>query len=182
MKVTARNVRLSYAHVLEPVSKLSGEGEEYNCSLIFDPDNETCAASLAAIEEALEAAAVTKFGPKAKSKLGKSLKYPVRDADAEGKDDPAYAGKKFMNVRSQRRPQIVDRDMMPVVDEEEVYSGCYANVSLSVFAYDTSGSKGVSAGLNNIQVVKKGPRLSGAADASEDFEALGDDDDLAELD
>jgi hypothetical protein len=47
-----------------------------------------------------------------------------------------------------------------------------------------SGSKGVSAGLNNIQVIKNNPelRLAGAAGADEDFEAMEDDDDDGELD
>jgi hypothetical protein len=173
MKVIARNVRLSYANLFEPRAKLSGEGEEYSASLIFEPDNP----SLKTLTEAVQAKAVEAFGPKAKSQLGKTLRNPIRDADAEGKDDPAYAGKLFINVRSKRRPQVVDRQKMPVIDEEECYSGCYANVSLSVFSYDTSGSKGVSAGLNNVQVIKKGPRLSGAASAEEDFDAMDDDDD-----
>ena len=173
-KVVLRNVRLSYAHVLEPVPKLSGDGEEYNCSLIIEPSNP----SLAELEAALKADAIAKFGPKAETQLGKTLKWPIRDANEEGKDDPAYVDKKFLNVRSKRAPQIVDRQLMPIIDDSEVYSGCYANVSVSTFAYDAGGSKGVSAGLNNIQVTRKGERLAGAADAADDFDVMDDDADL----
>jgi len=173
-KVVLRNVRLSFAHVLEPVPKLSGDGEEYNCSLIIEPSNP----SLAELEAALKADAVTKFGSKAEAQLGKTLKWPIRDADEEGREYEGYAGNKFINVRSQRPPQIVDRQLMPIIDDSEVYSGCYANVSVSTFAYDAGGSKGVSAGLNNIQVTKKGERLAGAADAADDFDVMDDDADL----
>jgi hypothetical protein len=46
---------------------------------------------------------------------------------------------------------------------------------VAVFAFDKAGKKGVSVGLNNLQVVAKGKRIDGQRDASEDFEALPED-------
>ena len=63
-----------------------------------------------------------------------------------------------------------------------MYSGCYANVSVNFYPYNVSGNKGVAAGLNNVQKVADGERLSGASSATDDFDfedAEFDDDFLA---
>lgn len=66
--------------------------------------------------------------------------------------------------------------------EEEIYSGVYAQVALSVFAYNFNGKKGVGFGLNGIRKVKDGERLGGvhvsADDFGDDLGDLDDDDDL----
>ena len=62
--------------------------------------------------------------------------------------------------------------------EEEIYSGVYAQVALSVFAYNFNGKKGVGFGLNGIRKVKDGERLGGVHVSANDF----GDDDLGDLD
>ena len=57
----------------------------------------------------------------------------------------------------------------------QVYSGCYCNVSLSVYGFNSNGNRGIACGLGNIQWLKDGERLSGKADAASDFEAVDDD-------
>ena len=83
----------------------------------------------------------------------------------------------FFNASSTRKPQIVDRHVQPILDQEEVYSGCYCNVSINFFAFAKEGNKGIAAGLNNIQKIRDGERLAGGSTAEDDFEALDDDDD-----
>ena len=46
--------------------------------------------------------------------------------------------------------------MRPILDRSEGYSGVYAHVSLSFYAFNTNGSKGVACGLGNIQKVRDG--------------------------
>ena len=62
-----------------------------------------------------------------------------------------------------------------MLDQDEVYSGCYANVKVGLFAYSASGNKGIGAGLEVIQKVRDGERLSGG-NSTDGFEVLDDDD------
>jgi hypothetical protein len=54
------------------------------------------------------------------------------------------------------------------------YSGCYANVSLTLWTQDSHGRKGINGNLRAVQFVKDGESFRGAAPANPDmeFEAL----------
>jgi hypothetical protein len=80
----------------------------------------------------------------------------------------------FLNANSTDKPGIVDRQVNPILDPMQVYSGCYCNVSLSVYGFNSKVNRGVACGLGNIQWLKDGERLSGKADAASDFEAVDD--------
>ncbi|WP_230228959.1 ssDNA-binding protein, partial [Allobaculum mucilyticum] len=68
--------------------------------------------------------------------------------------------------------------VQPILDQSEVYSGCYARVSLNFYAFNTNGNKGVACGLGNIQKIKDGPRLGGRTTANDDFVSEDADDDF----
>lgn len=93
--------------------------------------------------------------------------------------DEAYKGHYFINANSNTPPQIVDRAVKPILDRSEVYSGCYARVSLSFYAFNSNGNKGVACGLGNIQKVRDGEPLGGRTNAADDFATLDDDDFLS---
>ena len=105
----------------------------------------------------------------------KSFKSPLRDGDEE-KDDENYAGCYFINANAseKRHPRIIDRQCNDVLDQDEVYSGCYANVKIGLFSFSASGNKGIGAGLEVIQKVRDGERLSGGS-SLEGFDVLDDD-------
>ncbi|MCD0152753.1 DUF2815 family protein, partial [Streptococcus agalactiae] len=88
-------------------------------------------------------------------------------------------GHYFINANSIKAPQIVDKQVQPILDQSEVYSGCYARVSLNFYAFNSNGNKGVACGLGNIQKIKDGAPLGGRSSASDDFTTLEDDDFLA---
>lgn len=157
--------RLSYARVWEPQS-VNGGPEKYSVSLIVPKsDTKTIAAIEAAIEEAVDEN-LGKFGGK-KPKLS-TIKTPLRDGDTE-RDDAAYADSMFLNASSTTAPQIVDARVRPILDRDEVYSGCHANVSVNFYAFNTNGNKGVAAGLGNIQKVRDGERIDGRVSAAAEF-------------
>ena len=95
------------------------------------------------------------------------------------RDDEAYKGHYFINANSNTAPQIGDRAFKPILDRSEVYSGCYARVSLNFYAFNSNGNKGIACGLGNIQKVRDGEPLSGRTNAADDFATLEDDDFLA---
>lgn len=173
--ITGTDTRLSYFHGWEPVS-INGGAEKYSVSvLIPKTDTETVSAINAAIDAAIEEG-VAKFGGKKPSKA--AIKLPLRDGDVE-RDDEAYKGHWFINANSTTAPQIVDRQVKPILDRSEVYSGCYARVSLNFFAFNSNGNKGIACGLGNIQKVRDGEPLGGKSTAADDFVTLADDDFLA---
>lgn len=168
--------RLSYAHIWEPSTEDDGSKGKYSSSLLISKDDEK---TIEKIKAAIKAAVIegkSKLANKA-GKIPSNLKTPLRDADEEEIEDEAYVGHYFLNATSKKKPQIVDRRKVRIDDEEEVYSGCYCNVSVNFYAFAVEGNKGIAAGLNNIQKVKDGERLSGGSTADQDFEDLGDDED-----
>lgn len=174
-RIVTGGVRLSYAHIWEPNS-IQGGKPKYSVSLII-PKTDT--ATIAAIEKAVDAAieaGIGKFGGKRPNKA--ALKLPLRDGDIE-RDDEAYKGAYFLNANSLTAPQIVDMNVAPVLDRAEVYSGCYARVSLSFYAFNTNGNRGIACGLGNIQKTRDGESLGGGRVSAEtDFGAFAADDDF----
>lgn len=174
-KVITGTVRLSYANVWEPKS-INGGAEKYSVSLIIPKsDTKTIAAINAAVDAAIEEG-IAKFGGKKPNKA--AIKLPLRDGDEE-RDDEAYKDCYFVNANSTTAPQIVDQQVNPIIDRNEVYSGVYARVSISFYAFNSNGNKGVACGLGNIQKVKDGEPLGGRTNAADDFGTLADDDFLA---
>lgn len=166
-KVITGKVRLSYVNIFTPTAMNDGEEPKYNlCVLIPKTDTVT----LDKIKKAIEAAKVegkAKLADK-NGRIPANLKLPLRDGDEERPDDPACEGMYFINCSSKRKPGIVDLNLDPILDKEEVYSGCYGRVSINFYAFNVS-SKGIAAGLNNVQKLADGERLSGGASAEEDF-------------
>ena len=173
--ITGKNTRLSYFHGWEPVS-INGGAEKYSVSVLIPKDDtETINAINAAVDAAIEEG-IAKFGGKKPNKA--AIKLPLRDGDEE-RDDEAYKGCYFVNANSTTAPQIVDQQVNPIIDRNEVYSGVYARVSISFYAFNSNGNKGVACGLGNIQKVKDGEPLGGRTNAADDFGTLADDDFLA---
>lgn len=166
-KVITGKVRFCYAHVFEPVTMNDGDNPKYNISILI-PKSDT--KTIDKIKKAIEAA---KQAGKAKiadknGKIPSTIKLPLRDGDEERSDDPAYANCYFVNASSTRKPSIVDANLDQIIDKEEFYSGCYGRASINFYAFNVQ-SKGIAAGLNNLQKLEDGERLEGGSSAEEDF-------------
>lgn len=168
-RVVTGEVRLSYAHLFEPQS-IQGSKPKYSVSLIIPKsDRETISKIERAIDAAIEAG-IGKFGGKRPNKA--VLKLPLRDGDVE-RDDEAYAGCLFVNANSTLPPEVVDQDLNPVLSPAEVYSGCYARVSLNFYAFNTNGNRGIACGLGNVQKLRDWEPLGGGrTSAADDFAAF----------
>lgn len=174
-KVVTGVVRLSYANIWEPKSINGGE-EKYSVSLIIPKsDKKTIDAINAAVDAAIKEG-VGKFGGKIPNKA--ALKLPLRDGDTE-REDEAYKDSFFVNANSTTPPQIVDSRVQPILDRSEVYSGVYARVSITFYAFNSNGNRGIACGLGNIQKVRDGEPLSSRSNAEDDFTTLDDDDFLS---
>jgi hypothetical protein len=164
IKIVTGKVRFSYAHVFTPQASQEGGTPKYSVSIIIPKsDKETVEKINKAIEQAKEENKAVWGGT-----VPKGLKGGLRDGDEE-KDDPAYANSYFINANSSQKPGVVDADLNAIIDASEFYSGCFGRASISFFAYNSNGSKGVGCGLNNVQKLEDGEKLGGASSASDDF-------------
>lgn len=174
--IVTDTVRLSYVHLFEPYAQDANDDEKYSCVLLI-PKSDT--KTLRRIKDAIDAAAEqgknTKFG----GKIPNNLQTTLHDGDEEGdlEKNPEYEGHMYMSVSSRQKPGIVDKNVQPILDSTEVYSGCYARVQIGAFPYDYKGKKGVSFGLNHVQKVRDGEMLGGRTRAEDAFDPIDDEDD-----
>lgn len=166
-KVVTGKVRFCYVNVFKPTAMNEGDTPKYNICILI-PKSDT--ATIDKIKKAIEAA---KEVGKAKladknGRIPANLKLPLRDGDEERPDDPAFEDHYFINANSMRQPSIVDRSLNPIMSRDEFYSGCYGRASISFYAFNVS-SKGIAAGLNNLQKLEDGEMLAGGSTAEEDF-------------
>ena len=176
-KVTTGKVRLSYANLNEPKSINGGEAK-YSASIIIPKnDTKTIDAINAAVDSAIQDG-IGKFGGKAPNKA--AIKLPLRDGDVEREGDEAYANSYFLNANSKTKPGIVDYpNCNEILDTAEIYSGIYARVSLSFYAFNSNGNKGVAVGLQNVQKLADGEPLGGKSNPTDDFATAIDDEFLS---
>jgi hypothetical protein len=171
-KVITGEVRFSYAHVFEPSSINEADAKKYSASILIPKTDKV---TLSKIEKAIEAAKQEGKG-KWNGKIPPVLKLPLRDGDVERPDDEAYEGMMFLNASSKNKPGIVDENRDGIMSNDEFYSGCYGRASLNLYAFNVNGNKGIAVGLNNLQKLRDGDRLSGGgSSAAYDF---GDEDSL----
>ena len=169
-KIITGVCRLSYANIWQAKS-INGGTPKYSTSvLIPKSDMKTIANVKAAIEAAYyEGESKLKGNSKTVPALT-SLKMPLRDGDTERPDDEAYAGHWFLNANSNTAPGVVDANREPIYDTSEIYSGVYARVSLTFYAFNSNGNRGIACGLQNIQKVRNGESLGGKPKAEDDFD------------
>jgi hypothetical protein len=177
--ITGPDTRWSFANVWEPKS-INGGTPKYSVSLIVPKsDVKTVAKIKAAIEAAYhEGEAKLKGSGKSVPPLA-AIKNPLRDGDIERPDDSAYANAYFINANATSAPGIVDADRNPILSRSEVYSGVYGRASISFYAFNSNGNKGIACGLNNLQKVRDGEPLGGKTSAESDFATEEDEDFLA---
>ncbi len=166
--------RFSYLHCWEPDSVNGGDPKYSVSAIIPKTDTKTINAIKAAVEQAKKDS-ISKWG----GKIPANLKLPLRDGDIDRPDDEAYANSYFFNANSRQAPQVVDARIQPILDQSEVYSGCYGKISVTFYGYNSNGNRGIAAGLGNIQKLRDGESLGGRSSAADDFETEEDEDFLS---
>lgn len=171
-KVIFGPCRQAFPHVFTKHSASEeDEGKFSTTILIPKSEKKTVAAIEKAIEAAKRAGLVGKWG----GKEPKKLQLPLGDGDEKADEYPEFAGHWYINAKSKNRPSVVDKNFSPIVDEEDFYPGCWAMCSVAFFPYDTSGNRGVAAGLNNLMKTKDDEHFGSHASAESDFADFTDD-------
>jgi hypothetical protein len=152
--------RVSFPSVFEP-SAFEDQTSKYKITMLFDKK-----ADLSKIKELMNNAINDKW----QNRPG-GLRNPLRD----GSEKPELDGYKdtiFCNATSKIKPGLVDVNVQAIINQEDFYAGCYARASITAYAYDKAGNKGVAFGLQNIQKIREGEPFSGRVKAEDDFKPI----------
>ena len=165
--------RLAYPHLFEPVlpqGETDDKKKRFQTSLVFPKG-----ADLALLVEAVEDVAVAAFGPDYKKKYKvrkpflKTDEHPKIGVDAE--EFPV-----LIRTNSSTQPQVIrgDKTLVMERDQTDAYAGRWARLSLRCYTYDhKTGGKGVSLGLQNVQLLDHDEPLAAMrAPAEDEFEAI----------
>lgn len=181
LKVITGKVRLSYPELFKARAANEKSDPKFSTEILIPKDDTR---TLGKIRAAQNAAVVSDKGQKIFGDQtpgstygdpkfnGKKFQDTLRDGDDpdENEGRPEREGHWFMNVRSSEKykPGVVDKDTEPVMDQSQVYGGVYARVSMAAYPFSVEGNKGVSFGLNNVQVLGYGEPFGGGRDSAED--------------
>ncbi len=139
-------------------------GDEYSCTMYFDKDSTDMTGIQGAIDQIVH--------DEYKGKIA-GLKMPIRDGDDPSDNYSTYEGTNnclVLAAKSVFKPGVVDVDLEDVIDPGMIYPGAVCRASLTAYAYDVNGNKGISFALNNVQFLTDGEPLTGAGTkASDEF-------------
>lgn len=174
--ILSPKARMSFVTLLEPRKPKSGQGDaKYSVTILIPAD-----ADITLLKQAAAAKAKEKWGDKLPAKLKSPfLKAEEQINEKTGEPWTGYLpGMIAIRATAKTRPGIV-HPSGKAVDEgdigKEAYSGRWATVSLRAFHYDVDGNKGVSFGLQNVQLLDRDEPLGGGrASAEDEFESAGD--------
>lgn len=164
-----KNVRLSFPDLFKPSEQFGN----YGAQLIISNQ-----ADVAKIEAEMLRVATEKWGAKAEAILKSAKagnKVCLKDGDTKAEYD-GYAGNMILSANNSQRPPVVNRDRTPITaDDGIVYSGCYVNAIVKIWAQDNTWGKRINASLDGVQFFKDGESFSGGGVASPDmFDDLSD--------
>ena len=168
-KVVTGKARFCYLNAWTPKKNDSGK-EVYSVTLVIPKSDKATidkieAAIVAAYDEGIE----TLQGNAKKAPSIGEIKTPLRDGDEEREGDEIFAGSYFINATSIYAPGIFDANRQVISEQDQFYSGCYGRASISFYAYNKKGGKGIACGLRGLQKLEDGERLGGFASVAEDF-------------
>ena len=165
-------VRLSYVNIFRP-RVVNGSEPKYSVCIMFPKTDRELKKIF---DDAIKQTAIDdadKWG----GKVPPNLKGPIHDGDIDRSDKPEFAGMWYFNASNMRPPQVLDEFKNEMLDANDLYSGCWARVSVNFSGYNNSGNEGIGAYINNIMKLKDDTHLGGtSATAEEDFADEDEDD------
>lgn len=185
--VTKNPVQLSYVGLFEAKRKKIKQGGTmvetgdpvYSVELRI-PKSDTATVELirSALDAAKEEARIARW--QGKVPYIEARVSGLRDGDIEKSDKPEYKNMYFISCSSKTQPGLLSYDCdpfgkrLPITDPVDLYSGCWAYVSISFYGYNNVG-QGITTSIHNVLKFKGAPKgfsdtkLSGGPSAEEDF-------------
>ncbi len=174
--ITINNVRFSYCNLFVPKAPMNNPTAEpkYSVTILIPKDNN---AAVGAVNDAINAAITEGTPTKWNGVRPPQPAIPIHDGDGPRPSDGSAFGDEckgmwVMTAGSKQAPFVVDRQVQPIIDPTQVYSGMWGNVSITLFPYNQAGKKGVGCGLNGVQKVRDDQPLGNRVTAQEAFSAV----------
>ncbi len=169
MKMMLKNVRIAFP-ALFTAQTVMGEGKpSFSAILIIDPAKQ--GDLIKELKAAMQKIAKEKWGAKADANM-KALASQGKLCLRDGADKPDYdgfEGMMYVSTRNPKRPIVLDTDKTPLTEEDgKPYAGCYANVSVDLWAMDNQYGKRICASLCGVQFAGEGDAFGGGGVASAD--------------
>jgi hypothetical protein len=175
-KVTTPKFRMSFPALLVASAMKDDEGKEgepkFSLVMLFDKAAQATP-EFAKMKEIAKAAAIAKFGPDYKTKVP-NLRSPFRDGMEKAQLEGYGEGVVFVSASTKSRPGVIDAAKRRIDSAEEIYPGRNARATVTAYAYDRRGNKGIAFGLHNVQLLNGGESLSGRVKAEDDFDEVED--------
>ena len=176
--ITINNVRFSYLNVFQPKAPFNNpNGDAKFSTTILVPKTNTQAKAL--MDQAIEAAIVEGTASKWNGVRPPQPAICVHDGDGVRPSDGMPYGPECRgcwvltaSCKADRPPFVVDTNVQPIIDPTQVYSGMWGNVSVSFFAYNNAGKRGIGCGLNGLQKVRDDEALGNRVTAQDAFQAV----------
>lgn len=170
MSLTTGKVRASFVNVFTPQVPVGGGEAKYSITLLIPKtDVTTLNAIQMAMEQAKQEGVQRVFG----GTMPAMVKLPLYDGDGVRPNGEPFGeeckGHMVIRASSKDQPHVVDLNVQPILNPQDVYSGCYVRASINFFAYNQNGNRGIGCGLNAIQKVEDGEALTSRVSAQEAF-------------
>lgn len=159
---------LAFPHLFQPKPRAEGGEPVFSATIIHSPAQQQSPA-YKALQDACIEAARKEWGEKANMR---EIRMPFRDAgEKAGKYQGFDEGSIFLNPWTKNKPGVVNSARQDVLLAEEVWAGQLVRFNVTPFAWMNSGKKGVSLGLNAVQIIKSDmARIDGRASPSQVFD------------
>lgn len=161
--------RLSFPNLITAkANSMNKDGpKKFGCSLLIPPT-----ADIKLLKQMAQECAEAEWGNKVKDM---KIRNPFLKAE-EYKYEGYVPGWMLIRTTAISKPSVVEAKggaLIRIVedDPEVIYPGRWCQISLNAFAYDNSGNKGISFGLNNVLLLNHDDSLGGRMKAEDEFEA-----------
>jgi len=178
-KVVTGKVRFSFCHIFEPQAPQGGGEPKYSVTLLIPKADKP---TLDKIKQAMNEAKENFCKKNGANALPAKYNHTLHDGDGVRDSGEPYGPEckdcYVITVSSKQKPVIVDSFRNEITDPGEVYSGCYGRASINFYGYNSSGKKGVSAGLLSIQKLHDGEPFGTVGSADDFADGFEDEDDI----
>lgn len=154
-KVVTDLVMFVNANLYAPISFAQGSTPKFTLTLVIPKsDSEMIRKITSAYEE------TKKFNSQfLGAHFDKTESSVLQDGDLKV-NDKCFKDAYYINTSSREQPGVVDTDLNPIIQSEEVYDGCFGRASITFYPYKVGTKSGIAVGLNNVMKMKDGERVS----------------------
>ena len=193
VKMVIYPVRCCYVSVFSPSKKPNSDDKQYTLVAMVPLKDKNLVnivkrAETEAIKSGIEKGKFTKAQASAPT-----FKRIIRDGNTAVEAEergPEFKDMLFFSCNrpeASGAPEVVKRDpttkeIVPILEQDQFYSGAWAALDINFFPYNAGGSKGVAVGLNSVMLYKDDERLDGRASARSAFDGLEDELEEGEVD